>query len=170
MTVIPSEARNLLPAAALGRAVRRSPQRRSVPCFTAQDRDTEQVISFQTLCPACAKASAGGLGVSAFDRRRSHIRKVPEIGFVLSDFGTLPCVFNNLLASFSKKTYVGCPDLEYLQSSIFNLQSLILKSRIRNSPGVARRSWVSESGNPCATPTPVLGDGTLARTAGRGRS
>jgi hypothetical protein len=69
---------------------------------------------------------------------RSHIRKVPEIGFVLSDFGTLPCVFNNLLASFSKKTYVGCPDLEYLQSSIFNLQSLILKSRIRNSPG--RRS------------------------------
>ena len=52
---------------------------------------------------------------------RSHIRKVPEIGFVLSDFGTLPCVFNNLLALFSKKCMSDAPIL-----NIFNLQSSIL--------------------------------------------
>jgi hypothetical protein len=48
---------------------------------------------------------------------------VSEIGFVLSDFGMLPRIFNNLLALFSKKIVCSaCPDLV---SRILNLKSRI---------------------------------------------
>src|SRR6516164_406734 len=61
-------ARNLLLAAASGRAVKRSPQGRRVPCCTAQDRDTRKSFLFRlATLPAPRLRQAGSVPLW-FDR------------------------------------------------------------------------------------------------------
>src|SRR6516164_8489641 len=62
--------------------------------------------------------------------------KLPEIGIVLSDSGTVLSIFNNLLALFFNKIVYWCPNLEY---EMWNLRSLICISSVVPEPRTAHR-------------------------------
>jgi len=85
-------------------------------CFTTEAETRSKSLLFR-LC----------VSVSLWFTRAVRTPKQSEIGFGLSDFGTLLCIFNNLLALFSKKSVFRVPRscISNLESQISNLVFLL---------------------------------------------